>query len=132
MRSGESTDQVVAIVGAGMAGGNAAVTLREEGWKGRILLLGVEPDVPYGRPPLSKTYLRGEEDLSDWLVKPAEWYGAHDIELRTGVHVTQIDTAQRQVRLKSGETFRLRSEPTLPAGCLFVSQQDANGFEVVP
>jgi 3-phenylpropionate/trans-cinnamate dioxygenase ferredoxin reductase subunit len=104
MHSGESTDQVAVIVGAGISGGNAAVTLREEGWKGRILLLGAEPDAPYGRPPLSKTFLRGEEDLSAWLVKPAAWYGAHDVELRTEVHVAQVNTAQRQVRLESGET----------------------------
>jgi 3-phenylpropionate/trans-cinnamate dioxygenase ferredoxin reductase subunit len=103
MHSSASRDQVVVIVGAGMAGGNVAVTLRVEGWKGRILLLGAEPGVPFGRPPLSKTYLRGEEDLSAWLVKPADWYSAHDVELRAGV-VTQVDTAQRQVRLRSGET----------------------------
>lgn len=104
MRMDESSDQVVVIVGAGVTGGNAAVTLRQEGWRGRILLLGSEPGVPFGRPPLSKTYLRGEEDLSGWLVKPADWYGAHDVELRTGVTVAQVDTAQRQVRLTSGET----------------------------
>jgi 3-phenylpropionate/trans-cinnamate dioxygenase ferredoxin reductase subunit len=104
MRNGKSSDQVVVIVGAGIAGGNAAVTLREEGWRGRILLLGSEPGVPYGRPPLSKTYLRGEEDLSAWLVKPDDWYGAHDVEVRTGAAVAQVDTAQRQVRLRSGET----------------------------
>ena len=68
MHTGVSRDQVVVIVGAGIAGGNAAVTLREEGWKGRIVLLGAEPGVPFGRPPLSKTYLRGEEDLSAWRV----------------------------------------------------------------
>jgi 3-phenylpropionate/trans-cinnamate dioxygenase ferredoxin reductase component len=104
MHTGASRDNVVVIVGSGMAGGNAAVTLREEGWKGRILLLSSEPGLPFGRPPLSKTYLRGEEDLSAWLVKPADWYSAHNIELRTGVHIAHVDTAQRQVRLRSGET----------------------------
>src|SRR6266849_10559822 len=65
----DATDeQIVVIVGAGFAGGNAAVTLREEGWRGRIVLLGAEPGIPFGRPPLSKTYLRGEEDLSAWHV----------------------------------------------------------------
>jgi 3-phenylpropionate/trans-cinnamate dioxygenase ferredoxin reductase subunit len=104
MRNGTSSNQAVVIVGAGIAGGNTAVTLREEGWRGRILLLGSEPGVPYGRPPLSKTYLRGEEDLSAWLVRPDDWYGAHDVEVRTGVTVAQVDTAQRQVRLSTGET----------------------------
>jgi 3-phenylpropionate/trans-cinnamate dioxygenase ferredoxin reductase subunit len=95
--------QVVVIVGAGLAGGNAAVTLREEGWRGRIVLLGAEVGIPFGRPPLSKTYLRGEEDLDAWYVKPADWYGNHDVELRTGSSVQQVDTALKQLRLASGE-----------------------------
>jgi 3-phenylpropionate/trans-cinnamate dioxygenase ferredoxin reductase component len=104
MHGGKTKSQVIVIVGAGITGGNGAVTLREEGWQGRIVLLGAEPGAPFGRPPLSKTYLRGEEDLSAWQVKPADWYGAHNVELRTGVHVARIDTSQRQVRLRSGET----------------------------
>src|SRR5437763_7043387 len=96
--------QTVVIVGTGLAGGNAAVTLREEGWRGRIVLLGAEPGIPFGRPPLSKTYLRGEEDLNAWYVKPADWYGDHDVELRTGSTVRQVDTALKQLRLASGET----------------------------
>ena len=98
-------EQIVVIVGAGLAGGNAAVTLREEGWRGRIVLLGAEPGIPFGRPPLSKTYLRGEEDLSAWYVKPADWYGDHDVELRTGSIVRQVDTALKQLRLASGATL---------------------------
>src|SRR6266851_10271904 len=97
-------EQMVVIVGAGLAGGNAAVTLREEGWRGRIVLLSAEPAIPFGRPPLSKTYLRGEEDLTAWYVKPADWYGYHDVELRTGSIVRQVDTALKQLRLASGET----------------------------
>lgn len=96
-------DQVVVILGAGLAGGNAAVTLREEGWGGRIVLLGTEPGIPFGRPPLSKTYLRGEEDLGAWQVRPADWYGDHDVELRTGVTVRQVDTARKHLRLASGD-----------------------------
>ena len=64
MNINATSEQIVVIVGAGIAGGNAAVTLREEGWRGRIVLLGAEPGIPFGRPPLSKTYLRGEEDLA--------------------------------------------------------------------
>jgi 3-phenylpropionate/trans-cinnamate dioxygenase ferredoxin reductase subunit len=94
--------QTVVIVGIGLAGGNAAVTLRQEGWRGRILLLGSEPTIPFGRPPLSKTYLRGEEDLSGWYVKPADWYGGHDIELRTNTTVQRVDTALKQLQLEDG------------------------------
>jgi len=92
------------IIGTGLAGGNAAVTLREEGWGGRIVMLGQEPGVPFGRPPLSKTYLRGEESLERWIVKPADWYAAHDVELRTGVTVQRVDAGHKQVALVGGET----------------------------
>ncbi len=97
-------EQRVVIVGAGLAGGNAALTLREEGWRGRIVLLGAEAGIPFGRPPLSKTYLRGEEDLGAWYVKPADWYDHHDVELRTGSIVRQVDTALKQLRLEGGAT----------------------------
>ena len=70
----------IVIVGGGLAGGNAAVTLREEGFRGRVVLISREPEIPFGRPPLSKTYLRSEEDLSGWYVRPAEWYQANDVE----------------------------------------------------
>jgi 3-phenylpropionate/trans-cinnamate dioxygenase ferredoxin reductase subunit len=105
MNANATREQIVVIVGTGLAGGNAAVTLREEGWRGRIVLLGAEPGIPFGRPPLSKTYLRGEEDLNAWYVKPADWYGDHDVELRTGSAVQQVDTALKQLRLESGATL---------------------------
>ena len=73
----------IVIVGGGMAGGNAAATLREEGFAGPVVLLGREPGVPFGRPPLSKTYLRSEEDLDGWYVRPSGWYAEHEVELRT-------------------------------------------------
>lgn len=102
-------DDTMVIVGAGMAGGNAAVTLREEGFAGRVMLLGEEPGVPFGRPPLSKTYLRGEEDLTGWLVRQVEWYEAHDVDLRPGPGVAGIDAAAGRVSLASGESFDYRA-----------------------
>ena len=51
--------QTIAIVGASLTGASAAATLREEGFDGRVVLLGAEPQLPYDRPPLSKAYLRG-------------------------------------------------------------------------
>jgi 3-phenylpropionate/trans-cinnamate dioxygenase ferredoxin reductase component len=92
------------IIGTGLAGGNAALTLRQEGWRGRIVMLGNEPGVPFGRPPLSKTYLRGEESLEGWIVKPADWYAANDVELRNDVTVRRLDTQLKQVQLDGGET----------------------------
>src|SRR5689334_14696705 len=61
----------IVIIGSGVVGGNAAATLREEGFSGPVLLICREPGVPFGRPPLSKSYLRSEEDLVAWYVRTA-------------------------------------------------------------
>ena len=90
------------IVGGGMAGGNAAVTLRDEGFAGPVVLISREPGVPFGRPPLSKTYLRSEEDLDGWYVRPAGWYADHNVECRSGT-VAAVDPAAHTVSLDSGE-----------------------------
>ena len=96
----------IVIIGGGMAGGNAAATLRDEGFSGPVVLLSREPDVPFGRPPLSKTYLRSEEDLAGWYVRPAGWYAEHDVELRNGVVVAAVDPAAHTVTLDSGAEIR--------------------------
>jgi 3-phenylpropionate/trans-cinnamate dioxygenase ferredoxin reductase component len=70
----------IVIIGAGLCGGNAAATLREEGYRERVVLIGDEPAEPFGRPPLSKTYLRGEEDWTAWMVKPPDWYEQNNVE----------------------------------------------------
>jgi 3-phenylpropionate/trans-cinnamate dioxygenase ferredoxin reductase subunit len=67
-------------------------------------MLGEEPGIPFGRPPLSKTYMRGAEDLGGWLVKPAEWYGDNRVELRTGVTILGVDTRLKTVSLQGEET----------------------------
>jgi 3-phenylpropionate/trans-cinnamate dioxygenase ferredoxin reductase subunit len=90
----------IVIVGGGLAGGNAARTLREEGYDGDVLLITDEPGVPFGRPPLSKTYLRGEETLDGWLVEPSDWYAAHAVELVRGT-VVGIDPRSHRVVLQS-------------------------------
>jgi 3-phenylpropionate/trans-cinnamate dioxygenase ferredoxin reductase component len=97
----------IVIVGGAMTGGNAAVTLREEGYRGRVTMISPEPGVPFGRPPLSKTYLRSEEDLAGWYVRPAGWYAEHDVDcVRASAAV--IDTAAHTVRLDSGPELPYR------------------------
>jgi 3-phenylpropionate/trans-cinnamate dioxygenase ferredoxin reductase component len=98
-------ERPLVIVGGGVAGGNAAVALREEGFTGRVLLVSKEHGVPFGRPPLSKTYLRSEEDLDDWYVRPAAWYAEHDVELMTGTGVTGLDASGRSIALDSGQVL---------------------------
>jgi 3-phenylpropionate/trans-cinnamate dioxygenase ferredoxin reductase subunit len=109
-----SPDQTYVILGGGLAGGNAAATLREEGFDGRLVLIGREPGVPFGRPPLSKTYLRSEEDLDGWYVKPAEWYDDHDVE-HLYASVTTVDVGAHAVVLESGEQLVLDYQKLLIA-----------------
>lgn len=90
------------IVGGGTAGGTAAATLREEGFGGPIVIINREPGIPFGRPPLSKTYLRSEEDLGGWYVKPADWYEAHDVELLAESAVTAVDASAYNMVMGSG------------------------------
>jgi 3-phenylpropionate/trans-cinnamate dioxygenase ferredoxin reductase component len=92
----------IVIVGAGIAGGNAAVGLREAGYEGEVHLLGAEPTPPFGRPPLTKTYLRDEEDLSGWMVKPEDWYASNDVELRADARVERVDPSGGRVVLADG------------------------------
>ena len=89
----------IVIVGAGLAGGKAAVTLREEGYDGRLVLVGDEEGIPFGRPPLSKEYLRGEDALNGWLVQPEEWYAANRVE-RLHDHVSAVDSDVRRLTLE--------------------------------
>jgi 3-phenylpropionate/trans-cinnamate dioxygenase ferredoxin reductase subunit len=97
-----STEQTFVIVGASLAGAKAAQTLRDEGFTGRVILVGEEPVRPYERPPLSKTYLRGEVDFDAAAVHAADFYAEHDIDLRTSTTVTAIDTTGRRVTLDPG------------------------------
>jgi 3-phenylpropionate/trans-cinnamate dioxygenase ferredoxin reductase component len=90
------------IVGGGLAGALAAETLREEGFDGRITLLGEEPHRPYERPPLSKDYLQGKADRDTIFAHPEPWYADHAVELRLGTAVTSLDPALRTVTTASG------------------------------
>jgi 3-phenylpropionate/trans-cinnamate dioxygenase ferredoxin reductase subunit len=93
----------VVVVGASLAGATAAVTLREQGFDGEIVLIGAESQLPYNRPPLSKGYLRREETFESALVKPAGYYDEQRIQLRLGARATRIDPARKFVQLEGGE-----------------------------
>jgi 3-phenylpropionate/trans-cinnamate dioxygenase ferredoxin reductase component len=94
------------IVGAGLAGAITAQTLREEGFDGKITLLGQEPNAPYERPPLSKDYLQGKADRDSIFVHPEPWYAEHAVELSLGSAVTSLDPATRTVTTASGGQLR--------------------------
>jgi 3-phenylpropionate/trans-cinnamate dioxygenase ferredoxin reductase component len=93
---------VVAVIGAGQAGFQTASSLRQEGFDGRVVLIGDEPGLPYQRPPLSKSYLSGDSGLEELWLRPEAFYEKQEIELITGEAVTAIDRARLSLRLASG------------------------------
>lgn len=95
------------IVGASLAGATAAVTLRAEGFDGRIVLIG-KPHPPYERPPLLKEYFPGEQPFEDSLVPPLDFYASNDIErqfgsLRLRVADTSGPAGQRPEEIVAGQ-----------------------------
>jgi 3-phenylpropionate/trans-cinnamate dioxygenase ferredoxin reductase subunit len=87
------------IVGAALAGAKAAEELRAQGFDGRVVLVGSEPERPYERPPLSKDYLRGESAREDAYVHSEDFYVEHEIELETNTTVSAIDPRGSRVVL---------------------------------
>jgi 3-phenylpropionate/trans-cinnamate dioxygenase ferredoxin reductase subunit len=98
-------DRTFIIIGASLTGAKAAETLREEGFEGRIVLIGAESEIPYERPPLSKDLLTGEFDRTKAHVHDAGWYDEHKVELRLGVRATAVDAGAHQVTLENGDTL---------------------------
>ncbi|KPI05096.1 Ferredoxin--NAD(+) reductase [Actinobacteria bacterium OV450] len=94
----EQTQSGVVIVGAGMAGVQTAVALREQGFRGPVTLLGAEPHQPYDRPPLSKAVLLGKAEDSAFDVD----FEGLDVELRLGVEVTGLRAADRELDTEAG------------------------------
>ena len=92
----------IVIVGGGHGGAQAAIALRQEKFEGSIAIIGDEPELPYERPPLSKGYLLGNDPFESAFVHEPQWYAAHDIDLRTGAFVTDLDLGRKSVSLLDG------------------------------
>lgn len=103
--TGNFSDQTFVIVGAGHAAGQLCASLRQEGFDGRIVLIGEEEQLPYQRPPLSKKYLSGEFGLDRVYFKPPAFYEDANVETRLGVTVTRLDKSAKTVELSDGETI---------------------------
>jgi 3-phenylpropionate/trans-cinnamate dioxygenase ferredoxin reductase subunit len=93
----------ILIIGGGQAGAQAIDTLRREGFGGRLVLIGDEPELPYQRPPLSKKYLSGEMPADRLVFRHRSFYDEHRIELKLGRQAVRLDAAARQVELADGE-----------------------------
>src|SRR5580698_5219548 len=95
----------ILIIGGGQAGAQAIDTLRREGFTGRLVLIGDEPELPYQRPPLSKKYLSGEMAADRLPFRHRSFYDEHRVELKLGQPAVRLDAAARVVELKDGETL---------------------------
>jgi 3-phenylpropionate/trans-cinnamate dioxygenase ferredoxin reductase subunit len=93
------------IIGAGQAGLQVAVELRQAGYAGAITLIGAEASQPYHRPPLSKAYLTGEKSLDALQMRGQAFYREQAITLMVGLAATGIDRTARQVVLADGSTL---------------------------
>ncbi len=102
MMSENTKSMRAVIIGAGQAGAQGAISLRQAGFAGDIVMFGDEPVPPYQRPPLSKAYLQGELAAERLYLRPAEFYGAQNISLRLGERVTGIDRAAQMVETAKG------------------------------
>jgi len=95
----------VTVVGASLAGFRAAETLREEGFTGRITVVGAEVHLPYDRPPLSKDVLAGHKDIDSLPFKPVGLsFDDLDVDWRLGVAASGLDLGTREVQLEDGST----------------------------
>ena len=95
----------IVIAGGGLGGATAAFALREGGFDGRLILVSQEASTPYGRPPLSKSYLRGESTLDQAFVRPLADYAAHGIELLRGRRAVTLDPTIRLLNLDDGTSL---------------------------
>ena len=87
----------VVIVGAGQAGAQAAISLRQLKFGGTIAMVGEEPELPYQRPPLSKEYLLGKVAFERMLIRPAQFWGERQVTMLLGQRVKKVDPDSRNV-----------------------------------
>jgi 3-phenylpropionate/trans-cinnamate dioxygenase ferredoxin reductase subunit len=95
-------DRIV-VLGGGLAAASCCDELRQRGFDGPLVLVGAERHLPYERPPLSKGYLLGTQELETVFVHPQDWYDERGVALRLGEAATGLDLATRTVTLPSGD-----------------------------
>jgi NADPH-dependent 2,4-dienoyl-CoA reductase/sulfur reductase-like enzyme len=95
-QSATSQPSRIVIIGAALAGGSAAIALRDQGYQGELTVIGEESQLPYERPPLSKAVLIGNTDEPDWVGDEAS-YADKGISLKLGTTATRIDRSRKVV-----------------------------------
>ena len=94
------------IVGGSHAGAQVAISLRQEGWGGGILVISNEAHLPYHRPPLSKGFVLGDKQLNDILLRPATYFEKHNVEFLLNTQVESLNREQRCIKTSDGKTHR--------------------------
>lgn len=92
----------VAILGAGHAGAQCAIALRQQGYAGSIAIIGEEPEPPYERPPLSKEYLAGEKPFERLYLRPRQFWAEKNITLMLGAEVVRVDADAKLMESSDG------------------------------
>lgn len=95
----------IAIVGGGLAGAKAAEALREQDFDGDVVIFGVENELPYERPPLSKEFMQGKQDLPEFTVHDTDWYLDQRVEFRPGTRIDKVDAEAKTITLPDGSTL---------------------------
>ncbi|MBX3562789.1 MAG: FAD-dependent oxidoreductase [Sphingomonas sp.] len=95
----------VLIVGGGHAGAQAAIALRQNGFEGKVAIVGDEPELPYERPPLSKDYFAGEKAFERLLIRPEAFWTERQVEMLLGQRAVAVDAAAHRVTLAGGDTL---------------------------
>jgi 3-phenylpropionate/trans-cinnamate dioxygenase ferredoxin reductase subunit len=98
-------NEQVLIVGAGQAGAQAAISLRQLGFGGRITMAGAEPDLPYERPPLSKEYLAGDRAADRLLLRPPAFWAERDVDMQLDCRIVAVDPKTRRAATDRGEAI---------------------------
>ena len=102
------SDHDVLIVGAGQAGAQAAISLRQGGFAGTIGVIGEQPDLPYELPPLSKDYLAGEKTAERLLLRPASFWDERSVTFHLNQRAETVDADARRVTTHDGASFGYR------------------------
>jgi phthalate 3,4-dioxygenase ferredoxin reductase component len=97
--------RTVVVVGSSIGGVRTAQALRSEGFDGRVVLVGEEPELPYDKPPLSKQFLTGQWGLERVRLLTEEKAAEAGIELRLGSRATRLDVAERTILLADGSSL---------------------------
>ncbi len=92
----------IVIIGAGQAGAQTIISLRQGGFEGAIDLVGEEKELPYQRPPLSKKFLSGEMAAERLYFRPADFYEKENVTLHLGRRAEQLNRADKTVSLDDG------------------------------